>query len=85
MTDQKEITGARILQFVERIERMEEEKKALVEDIKEIYAEAKGTGFNVKTLREVVKIRKQNSGDRAEQEALLDLYLSAVGIKLCHR
>lgn len=75
-----EIAGERLLQFIERIERMEEEKKALMDDIKEIYAEAKGTGFDVKVLRQVVRIRKMDSGDRAEQEALLDLYLSAVGI-----
>ncbi|MGB0844892.1 MAG: DUF2312 domain-containing protein [Alphaproteobacteria bacterium] len=76
-----EIAGERLLQFIERIERMEEEKKALMEDIKEIYAEAKGTGFDVKVLRQVVRIRKMDSGDRAEQEALLDLYLAAVGMR----
>lgn len=67
--------------FVERIERMEEEKKAISEDIKEIYAEAKGNGFDVKVLRQVVRIRKQNHEERMEQEALLDLYMAALGMQ----
>lgn len=68
--------------FVERIERLEEEKQALQDDIKDIYAEAKGTGFDVKILRQVVRIRKQDKADREEQEALLDLYLQALGMTL---
>lgn len=67
--------------FVERIERMEEEKKAIVDDIREIYAEAKGNGFDTKVLRMVVKIRKQDHAERLEQEALLDLYLTALGMQ----
>jgi uncharacterized protein (UPF0335 family) len=66
--------------FVERIERMEEEKAALVSDIKEIYAEAKGNGFDTKMLRKVVTIRKQDANQRMEQEAILDLYMSALGM-----
>jgi uncharacterized protein (UPF0335 family) len=66
--------------IVERIERLEEEKAALAEDIKEVYAEAKGNGFDTKILRTVVRLRKQDSSERAEQEALLDLYLSALGM-----
>jgi uncharacterized protein (UPF0335 family) len=66
--------------IVERIERLEEEKAALSEDIKEVYAEAKGNGFDTKTLRTVVRLRKQDSSERAEQEALLDLYLNALGM-----
>jgi uncharacterized protein (UPF0335 family) len=66
--------------IVERIERLEEEKAALAEDIKEVYAEAKGNGFDTKTLRTVVRLRKQDSSERAEQEALLDLYLGALGM-----
>jgi uncharacterized protein (UPF0335 family) len=66
--------------FVERIERLEEEKQTIQDDIKDIYAEAKGTGFDVKILRQVVRIRKQDKADREEQEALLDLYLSALGM-----
>ena len=66
--------------FVERIERMEEEKKAITDDIKEIYAEAKGMGYDTKVLRQVVRIRKQDQDERAEQEAILDTYLHALGM-----
>jgi uncharacterized protein (UPF0335 family) len=66
--------------FIERIERMEEEKKAIAEDIKEIYAEAKGNGFDTKVLRQVVRIRKQDHAERMEQEALLELYMTALGM-----
>lgn len=66
--------------FVERIERMNEEKAAIVNDIREIYAEAKGNGFDTKTLRKIVAERKQDANKRAEQEALLDLYRSALGM-----
>ena len=66
--------------IVERIERLEEEKAVLSEDIKEVYAEAKGNGFDAKTLRTVVRLRKQDSSERAEAEALLDLYLNALGM-----
>lgn len=67
--------------FVERIERLEEEKKALADDIREVYSEAKGTGFDTKVMRQVVRLRKMESADRQEQEAMLDLYLSALGMK----
>ncbi|AXS41851.1 DUF2312 domain-containing protein [Breoghania sp. L-A4] len=66
--------------FVERIERLEEEKKAISDDIKDVYAEAKGTGFDVKILRQVVRLRKQEPHEREEQEAILDLYLHALGM-----
>ena len=66
--------------IVERIERLEEEKKALADDIRDVYAEAKGTGFDTKTLRTVVRLRKQDKAEREEQEALLDLYLHALGM-----
>jgi uncharacterized protein (UPF0335 family) len=66
--------------FIERIERMEEEKKAISDDIKEIYAEAKGNGFDTKVLRQIVRIRKQDHAERMEQEALLELYLAALGM-----
>ena len=67
--------------FIERIERLEEEKKALADDIREVYSEAKGTGFDTKVMRQVVRLRKMESADRQEQEAMLDLYLSALGMK----
>ncbi len=66
--------------FIERIERMEEEKKAIADDIKEIYAEAKGNGFDTKVLRKIITIRKQDHAERMEQEALLELYMAALGM-----
>lgn len=65
--------------LVERIERLEEEKAALAADIKEVYAEAKGHGFDIKILRKVVRIRKMDAAERSTEEEMLDLYLSAVG------
>ena len=66
--------------FVERIERLEEEKKALADDIRDVYAEAKGNGFDVKSLRIVVRLRKQDINERKEQEAILETYLHALGM-----
>ncbi|WP_319532237.1 DUF2312 domain-containing protein [uncultured Cohaesibacter sp.] len=66
--------------FVERIERLEEEKKAIADDIKDVYAEAKGNGYDVKVMRQIVRMRKQDSNERQEMEALLDLYLHALGM-----
>ncbi|MEL7489330.1 MAG: DUF2312 domain-containing protein [Pseudomonadota bacterium] len=73
------IAGDRLRSFIERVERLEEEKAAIMEDTKEVYAEAKGEGYDTKILRQVVRIRKMDRADRQEQEALLDLYLSAIG------
>jgi len=66
--------------FVERIEKLEEEKKALSEDIREVYGEAKGVGFDVKALRTVVRLRMQDNEERKEHEALVDLYRDALGL-----
>lgn len=66
---------------VERIERLEEEKAALTADIREVYSEAKGNGFDTKIIRQVVRIRKLDRADRQEQEAILDLYLAALGMR----
>ena len=66
--------------FIERIERLEEEKQAIAGDIKEVYAEAKGNGFDTKVLRTIIRIRKQDHAERMEQEALLELYMSALGM-----
>ncbi len=71
--------------FIERIERMEEEKQAIADDIKEIYAEAKGNGFDTKVLRQIVRIRKQDAAERLEQEALLELYMAALGMATAPR
>lgn len=65
---------------VERIERLEEEKKAIADDIRDVYAEAKANGFDTKVLRQVVRIRKQDLSERQEQEAVRDLYLQALGM-----
>lgn len=67
--------------ILERVERLEEEKAAIAADIKEIYAEAKGNGFCTKTLRKIVAIRKQDHNERMEQEAILSLYLDALGLQ----
>ena len=66
--------------FVERVERLEEEKKAIADDIRDVYAEAKGNGFDVKSLRIVVRLRKQDINERKEQEAILETYLHALGM-----
>lgn len=66
--------------FVERIERLEEEKKVIADDVKDVYAEAKANGFDVKTLRAVIRLRKQDESERQEQEAILDVYLNALGM-----
>lgn len=66
--------------LVERIEKLEEEKKALAEDIREVYGEAKGAGFDVKALRTVVRLRMQDNDERKEHEALVDLYRDALGL-----
>ena len=66
--------------FIERVERLEEEKKAIADDIRDVYAEAKGNGFDIKTLRVVVRLRKQDINERKEQEALLETYLHALGM-----
>lgn len=68
--------------FIERIERLEEEKKAIADDIKEVYAEAKGNGFDTKVMRQVIRIRKQDMNERLEQEAILDTYLHALGMAM---
>ena len=70
----------RLKSFIERIKRLEEEKAALMADIKEVYSEAKGTGFDVKTMRKVISLRKMEENDRQEAEFLLDTYLSALGM-----
>jgi uncharacterized protein (UPF0335 family) len=67
--------------LVERIERLEEEKAALTADIREVYSEAKGVGFDTKIMRQVVRLRKLDRADRQEQEAILDLYLAALGMQ----
>lgn len=76
----KGIAADQLRAFIERIERLEMEKQAIADDIKEVFAEAKGSGFDTKVMRAIIKIRKQDRNERAEQEAILDLYLHALGM-----
>ena len=69
----------RLRTVIERLERLEEDKAAVMADLKEVFAEAKGNGFDVKIINKVVRIRKQDRAKRQEEEAILDLYLSAIG------
>ncbi|MBD3832845.1 MAG: DUF2312 domain-containing protein [Brevundimonas sp.] len=69
----------RLRSIVERLERLEEDKQAVMLDMKEVFAEAKGDGYDVKILRKVLRLRKQDKAKRQEEEAILDLYLSALG------
>lgn len=68
-------------QFIDRVERLNEEKDALTSDIKEVYSEAKGQGFDVKIMRQIVRLRKLDMADRQEAEAVLDLYMNALGMR----
>lgn len=74
------VAGQRLRSFIERVENLEEEKAALMEDIKEVYAEAKGVGFDAKTMRKIISLRKMDTEKRRESEELLDLYKSAIGM-----
>lgn len=75
----KEISAQRLKSFVQRIERLEEEKASLGADVREVYSEAKSTGFDPKIMRMVIKLRKMDAADREEADALLQVYLDAVG------
>ncbi|MBV1704586.1 MAG: DUF2312 domain-containing protein [Hyphomicrobiales bacterium] len=66
--------------FIERIEKLDEEKRAIAEDIKEVYAEAKGTGYDAKVMRKIVALRRRDKDERREEEEILDLYLNALGM-----
>lgn len=80
MSDATEVARDRLRSFVERIERLEEEKKTIGDDIKDVYGEAKSTGFDTKVLREVIKLRKLDQNERMELESILDTYLHALGM-----
>jgi len=80
MADVGGIAAERLRSFIERIERLEEEKAALGADIREVYSEAKSVGFDSKIIRQVVRLRKLDGSDRREQEELLDLYKTALGM-----
>ena len=74
------VSAEQLRLFIERIERLEEDKKGLADDIKDVYAEAKGTGFDTKTMRAIVRLRKMEKAARQEAEALLDTYKTALGL-----
>ena len=80
MGDMIGVSGERLRSYIERIERLEEEKKALIEDIREVYSEAKGTGFDVKILRQIIRLRKMDTSDRNEMEEVLEVYKRALGM-----
>lgn len=74
------VSADQLKQFISRIERLDEERQTIVDDIKDVFAEAKATGYDVKVMKQVLKIRKQDKAEREEQEAILDLYLGALGM-----
>ncbi|HXQ65436.1 MAG: DUF2312 domain-containing protein [Alphaproteobacteria bacterium] len=80
MPDVGGIAAEQLRSLVERIERLEDEKKALSDDIRDVYAQAKGGGFDLKVLRQIIRLRKLNSAERQEQETLLDVYKRALGM-----
>lgn len=80
MSDAGAVARDQLRSIVERIERLEEEKKTIADDIKDVYGEAKSNGYDTKVLRKIIAIRKQDQNDRLEQEAILDTYLHALGM-----
>ena len=78
MVDVGGVAGERLRSFIERIERLEEEKQALAADIREVYSEAKGSGFDVKVMRQLIRLRKMDIDDRSEMEAVLEVYERAL-------
>jgi uncharacterized protein (UPF0335 family) len=80
MSDTTRITTEQLKGFIERIERLEEEKKTIGDDIKDVYGEAKGTGFETKILKKIINIRKKDPQERMEEEAMLDTYMLALGM-----
>lgn len=75
------VAAGQLRAFIERIERLEEDKKNIAEDIKEVYAELKGTGFDTKAVRTIIRLRKQDKAEREEAESILDLYMTALGME----
>jgi uncharacterized protein (UPF0335 family) len=74
------VAAGQLRSFIERIERLEEEKKGLSDDIRDVFAEAKGNGFDTKVMRQVIRLRKKEPAERQEEEAILDLYMHALGM-----
>ena len=74
------VAAGQLKAFIERIERLEEEKQTIADDIKDVYAEMKGTGFDTKAVRTIIRLRKKDANERQEEEAILDLYKAALGM-----
>lgn len=81
MTDATSVAADQLKSIIERIERLEEDKKAIADDIKEVYGEAKANGFDVAILRKIVSLRKKPGAERSEEDAILELYLQALGME----
>lgn len=81
MADAHGVARDQLRSFIERVERLEEEKKTIADDIRDVFGEAKANGFDVKILKKVIALRKQDSDQRAEEEAVLNMYLSALGMQ----
>jgi len=80
MNNTATVAHEQLKSFIERVEHLEEDKKTISDDIKEVYGEAKATGFDTKAIKKIIQIRKLDADERAEQEAILDLYLQAIGM-----
>ncbi|MBX3571738.1 MAG: DUF2312 domain-containing protein [Mesorhizobium sp.] len=75
------VAAGQLKAFIERVERLEEEKQTISDDIKDVYAEMKGTGFDTKAVRTIIRLRKKDAAERQEEEAILDLYKAALGME----
>lgn len=75
------VAAGQLRAYIERVERLEEDKSTIAEDIKEVYAEMKGNGFDTKAVRTIVRLRRKDQAERQEEEAILDLYLAALGME----
>jgi uncharacterized protein (UPF0335 family) len=80
-TTSQTVAAGQLRAFIERVERLEEEKQTIADDIKEVYAEMKGTGFDTKAVRTIIRLRKKDQAERQEEEAMLDLYKAALGME----
>lgn len=81
MVDTNSVAASELKAFIERIERLEEEKKALAGDLRDVYTEAKSQGFDTKVMRKIVAMRRRDHAERKEEEAIMDLYLEALGME----
>lgn len=82
MADVGGVAADRLRTFIERIERLEEEKKALADDVKEVFSEAKGSGFDIKVMRQIIRLRKMDTADRREMDEVMAVYMRALEMEL---